>query len=429
ADSETGMFAVAAGNVITRDLQLTSNAATGSVAGTILDGELTPAAGVTVTLTAEGAAVQTAVSDLNGGYNFPAVEIGENYTVSAAKSGYRAAEVSGIHVEPALLTKVADLYVVSKQAVLLNASDFNELAAGAQPSAPWTVTTTGGSVGAAELPGAADKSIKLTRSSNSGNTSMSQTFAPGTLKGVVTLSADVMKLDNAGSTNWISLPYIYSSAGTASTNVGVSLAFSKGQIVAYKGGTSTNLMPYETNKWYNLRLVMNTGSGKFDLYVDDVLVVDQAAFRNKIPDIGRIDYYANSSNYGTAYLDNVQLYQGIPYERNDAGLSGLTADLGPLTKQGEDYSLDVPYFMDSVQLTATASSPNIASLTINGIPAVSGQPAGEVALAEGLTTIPVVVTAEDGLTTHTVNVIINRTPAALDSTLQNLQVAASGGGG
>ncbi|ASA23882.1 S-layer homology domain-containing protein [Paenibacillus donghaensis] len=427
SENETGVFTVTAGNVITRDLQLTSNAATGSVAGKVLDGELGPAAGVAVTLSAGGTTVQSTVSDLNGAYSFPAVEIGENYTVSAAKEGYRAAAVSGIQVEPALPTSVSDLYVVSKRSAILNASDFNGLAAGDPPAAPWTVTANGGSVGAAELPSTTDRSIKLTRGSNSGNTSMSQTFAAGTLKGVVTLSADVMKLDNAGSTNWISLPYVYSSAGTASTNVGVSLAFSKGQMVAYKGGTSSNLMPYETNKWYNLRLVMNTGSGKFDLYIDDVLVVEQAAFRNKIPDIGRIDYYANSSNYGTAYIDNVRLYQGIPYERNDAGLTGVIADRGTLVKQGGDYSLELPYFMDSVQLTAAASSPNITSLTVNGIPAVSGQPAEKVMLVEGSNTIPVVVTAEDDSTTNTVNVIINRTPAALDSTLQSLQVAGSGG--
>ncbi|MEK3683292.1 S-layer homology domain-containing protein [Paenibacillus sp. FSL R10-2736] len=424
---ETGSFSVEAGNVITRDLRLTSNAATGSITGRVLDGGLAAAAGVTVTLMLDGLPVLSAESDLNGLYSFPAVEVGENYTVSAAKEGFRTAEVPGIHVEPALNTAVSELYVVSKQAVLLSASGYNDLDTDAKPGEPWTVTANGGSVGAAELPSASDKSIKLTRSSNSGNTSMAQTFAAGSLKGIVTLTADVMKLDNAGSTNWISLPYIYSSAGTASTNVGVSLAFSKGQIVAYKGGTSTNLMPYEPGTWYNLRLVMNTGSGKFDLYVNDIPVVQQAAFRNKIPDIGRIDYYANSSNYGTAYIDNVQLYQGIPYERNDAGITEVTADLGPLTKQGEDYSLEVPYFMETVQLTATVNSPNISSLTINGLAAISGQPSEEVMLEEGVNTIPVVVTAEDGVTARTVNVIINRTPAALDSTLRNLRIAGSKG--
>ncbi|WNS43715.1 S-layer homology domain-containing protein [Paenibacillus sp. MMS20-IR301] len=427
SDSETGSFTVTAGNVITRDLRLTSNAATGAVTGKVLDGRLAAAAGVTVTLMYDGIPVQSAESDFDGLYSFPAVEVGENYTVSAAKEGYRTAAASAIQVEPALTTAVTDLYVVSKQAELLSASGFNDLVTDAKPGEPWTVTTNGGNVGAAELPSAADKSIKLTRSSNSGNTSMSQSFAAGSLKGVVTLTADVMKLDNAGSTNWISVPYIYSSAGTAGTNVGVSLAFSKGQIVAYKGGTSTNLMPYEPGRWYSLRLVMNTGSSRFDLYVDDVQVAEQAAFRNKIPDIGRIDYYANSSNYGTAYIDNVQLYQGIPYERNDAAITGVTADLGPLLKQGEDYSLEVPYFMDAVQLTVAADSPNISSLTVNGLPAVSGVPADKIILEEGINTIPVAVTAEDGVTQQTVNVTIHRTPAALDSTLRDLQIKGSKG--
>lgn len=247
------------------------------------------------------------------------------------------------------------------------------------------------------------------------------------MKGVVTLSADVLKLDNAGSTNWFSLPYIYSSEGTASTNIGVAIAFSKGQIVAYKGGSSTNLMAYETNRWYNLRIVMNTGSGKYDLYVNDELILEQADFRNKISDIGRIEYYANSAHRGTLHIDNVQIYQGIPYERNDAGINDVQADLGTMIKRGDSYSLEIPYFMDSVKLTATASSPNISSMTINGVPALSGQPTDKIMLASGDNTIPVVITAEDGVTTKTVNVLINREPAETDSTVQKLMVAGGKG--
>ncbi|MFP4977216.1 cadherin-like beta sandwich domain-containing protein [Paenibacillus sp. CN-4] len=163
------------------------------------------------------------------------------------------------------------------------------------------------------------------------------------------------------------------------------------------------------------------------MYIDDVLVVEQAPFRNKIEDIGRIEYYANSSNTGTAYIDNFRLYQGIPYDRNDARLAGLVSSLGPLVKQGDgSYRLEVPYFMDKVELTATANSPEATSLTVNGESVVSGQPA-EVSLAEGVNTIPVTVIAEDGMTTRTEQVIVIRTPAALDSTLKNLEVTGGNG--
>ncbi|MFP4977215.1 hypothetical protein ACE6ED_17560 [Paenibacillus sp. CN-4] len=102
----------------------------------------------------------------------------------------------------------------------------------------------------------------MTRTKNSGSTSLFQTFPKAALKGVITLTADVMKLDNAGNTNWFSLSYVYSSQGTASTNIGVSIGFSKGKIIAYKSSSSTNLMPYELGKWYTLKLIMNTGSDR-----------------------------------------------------------------------------------------------------------------------------------------------------------------------
>lgn len=427
-DAAVGLIRVEAGNVITQDVSLISNSATGAVTGTVFDGELSALAGATIGLSADGETLYSTETDASGKYLFPAVELGDNYSLTASKAGYRTASVSGAQVNPALTTAVPDMYVISKQSELVNVSDFNELETGNVPNSPWSVTSNGGSIGAVELPSASNKSVRITRSTNNGSTSMSQTYAAGTLKGVITLTAEVMKLDNAGSTNWISLPYVYSSAGTASANVGVSVAFSKGQIVAYKGGTSTNLMPYEQNKWYQLRLVMNTGSSKFDLYIDDVLVIDQAAFRNKIPDIGRIDYYANSSNYGTAYIDNIKLYKGIPYDRNEARLESLTVNEGELVKQSEQsYSMEVPYFVDVISLTAAASSPLYSALTVNGIQAKSGQPSEPVMLVEGMNTIPVVLTAEDGNTTNMVNVMINRMPAAMDSTLKELSVQAVNG--
>jgi hypothetical protein len=427
-ESESGSIAVTAGNVITTDMVLSSSSSTGQLAGTVLDESLQPAAGAAISLSLDGQEVLATVTGDNGEYSFPSVTIGDDYQITVAKEGYRSATVRAISIQPALLTTAPVLYAVSKQPEELHSSDFNQLAVGAQPGSPWVVTTAGGSIGAADLPSAEDRSIKLTRTTNSGSTSMSQSFAPGVLKGIVTIEADVMKQDHAGTTNWISLPYVYSSAGTASANVGVSVAFSKGQIVAYKGGTSTNLMAYEENKWYKLKLVMNTGSSRFDLYVNDVLVVDQAAFRNAIPDIGRIEYYANSSNYGTAYVDNIKIYKGIPQDRSDARLESLTDAGGLLQRQSDgSYMMEVPYFVDSVTLTATASSPDYQSLKVNGQDAVSGQQAPAVSLAEGLNDIPVVIVAENGTTTNTVNVAVNRTPAAADSTLKSLAIAGNTG--
>lgn len=427
AQAESATFTVRAGNVVTTDLALVSNAAGGSLSGKVYDDNQAAAADVTVVLSLGDQKVAETVSGADGSYTFPAVAAGEGYTLSAEKAGFRPANASGIRVGSGERSQAPDLYLAGTEARLIHGSDFDDLQPGAAPSAPWQVRANGGTVGAADVPDRAGKSMKLTRSSNSGVTSLSQSFPKGTVKGIVTLTADVMKQDGAGSTDWFNLPYVYSSGGTASANTGVSLAFSKGQIMAYKGSESTKLMAYEPGKWYNLRLVMNTASDKYDLYVNGAAVAEQVPFRNAIEDIGSFSFSANSLNYGTVHVDNVRLYQGIPAERSDAGLADLTTDFGTLSKESDEaYRLEVPHFKDTVNLTATLNSPEGAALTINGEPAVSGKPSA-VAAAEGENTVPVAVTAEDGTTVRTVQVTVVRTAAALDSTLQKLEVVGTDG--
>ncbi|WP_082673090.1 cadherin-like beta sandwich domain-containing protein [Paenibacillus senegalimassiliensis] len=422
--SEIGPFVAVSGNIMTKDMELSSESGTGSIRGEVKDGDLSLVSGATVTLTLDGLTVQEVLTDVQGQYLFTDVEIGEGYAVRVSKAQYYQDRAADIPVDPALTTSVKTLYLVSSEATLLSSSNFNQTPTGEAPGAPWAVSQTGGSIQIADIPDVFNKSVMLHRSSNSGSTSMSQTFSPGSLKGVVTLTADIMRPDNNSSgSNWISVPYIYSSAGTSGQHVGISLAFSKGKIIAYVGGSTTELMSYEANAWYHIRLVLNTDSAKFDFYIDNEKILDQANFRNPIPDIGRIEYYANSSNYGTIYMDNIKLYKGIPYDSSDTGQLKVTS-MGefPLKSEQQNYRTEVPYFVESIILNAEVSGPPISSLTINDVPAVSGQPV-TVALAEGENSIPVTVTAQDGITVNTVYVYVNRISQSMDSTLQDLRIS------
>lgn len=420
---ETGPFVAASGNVITKDMELSSESGTGSISGEVKDGYLSLVSGATVALILNGLTVQEALTDAQGQYLLADIQIGEGYVIRATKEQYRQDSATDIPVDPALTTSVRTLYLVSNEATLLSASDFNQASTGEAPGAPWVTSQAGGSIQIADIPDVSNKSVMLHRSSNSGSTSMSQIFSPGSLKGVVTLTADIMRPDNNSSgSNWISVPYIYSSAGTSGQHAGISLAFSKGKIIAYVGGSTTELMSYEANAWYHIRLVLNTDSAKFDLYINNEKILDQANFRNPIPDIGRIEYYANSSNYGTIYMDNIKLYKGIPYDSTDTGQLSVTS-IGefPLKREQQNYRAEVPYFVDSIILNAEVSGPSIDSLTINDVPAVSGQPV-TVALAEGGNSIPVTVIAQDGITANTVYVYVNRIAQSMDSTLQDLRI-------
>ncbi len=89
----------------------------------------------------------------------------------------------------------------------------------------------------------------------------------------------------------------------------------------------------------------------------------------------------------------------------------------PLTNTGTfggttTYTASVGNATASVTVTATTQDAN-ATITVNGTAVASGTPSGSIALAEGTgTTINTVVTAQDGVTTHTYSITVTRAPSS-----------------
>ncbi len=100
----------------------------------------------------------------------------------------------------------------------------------------------------------------------------------------------------------------------------------------------------------------------------------------------------------------------FPTLSNDASLSGLALSSGTLSpaflSSTTSYTADVANATTSINLTATVAQPN-ASLTVNGSAATSGS-ATSVSLNLGANSIPVIVTAQDGVTTKTTTVTVTR---------------------
>jgi hypothetical protein len=166
-----------------------------------------------------------------------------------------------------------------------------------------TVSTAGGAVAVVAVPSASDKSVRLTRTTNSGSTSVSQSFGPP-LTGTVTVETNVMRESAYDSGNdYFAIPYIRNSSGLNA----VSVAMTKNTIVAYSGGTLVTVGSYTPGRWYNVRVVISTATQAFDLYLDGALVLDNSAFRNVLAGVAQIDYYANSSNYGSVVIDDVTM--------------------------------------------------------------------------------------------------------------------------
>ncbi len=78
------------------------------------------------------------------------------------------------------------------------------------------------------------------------------------------------------------------------------------------------------------------------------------------------------------------------------------------------YYAQVRYYISSLVVTATAKDPN-ATLTINGTPVASGSPSAPIDVPIGNSTITIVITAQDGVTTKSVPISIYRATPPTDA--------------
>jgi len=300
---------VRAGNRTTVHLALASTSAVGAIAGRVLDQTGGPLAAATVTVRDGDQVIGTGVSAADGSFTVSGVPVGEGYSLTATFPGLNPASQAALSVAPATTTVARALLLSTPVPGNRDVQNFDDLPAGtlANGTNGLVVSPAGGRVDVVEVPSAADHSAKLTRTANSGSTSLQRNFAPA-LTGLVTVEAKVMRDDPyVSGNNWYGVPYI---RGTNGANA-ISLAFTKNTIVAYSGASTVTVGAYELGRWYRLRTVIDVVNQRFDLYLDGVAVLTGAAFRAPLDGVAQIDYYANSSNYGSVHLDDLRVSQGV----------------------------------------------------------------------------------------------------------------------
>ncbi len=118
---------------------------------------------------------------------------------------------------------------------------------------------------------------------------------------------------------------------------------------------------------------------------------------------------------------------GLPLS-NNASLANLMVSTGTLTPAFAAntlaYTDAVPNATTSISVTAMLADPN-ATQTINGAPVPNGGTSAPIALNPGANAIPVIVTAQDGTTTQTYTITVNRAgPLSNNAALSNLVVSA-----
>ncbi len=124
---------------------------------------------------------------------------------------------------------------------------------------------------------------------------------------------------------------------------------------------------------------------------------------------GTYHYFCRATGAVEAYKDSD--VSTVTVNSIDAALSGLTISDGTLSpafaQNTYSYTASVPYSVSKIKVTPTVHEAH-ATVTVNGTSATSGTASGDISLNVGSNTIPVTVTAQDGSTTKTYTVAVNR---------------------
>jgi uncharacterized protein YfaP (DUF2135 family) len=160
--------------------------------------------------------------------------------------------------------------------------------------------TAGGTVAKVDTPTTVNRSLLIQDTSSTLAAEATQTFTA--LSGTVVVEYRLMAGQNNVSFGG---PYVFD---TGTNDSGVIVFSADGNIKAYNGATAQTLQSYSANVWYDVKLVLNTITDKYDVYVDGLLVANQYNFRKAVSTISKLKYFFGTTATGIVHLDDVQAY-------------------------------------------------------------------------------------------------------------------------
>jgi hypothetical protein len=177
------------------------------------------------------------------------------------------------------------------------ADDFNATAVGALPSG-WSVDTAGGdgTAAVAAVPDGVDRSLRIAKTTTAGNAIATRRYPGGS--GTVEVRARV-RVDQV--VGWSNVLYLAGSDWHAVA----SIAVRNGAFADVASGRQ--VAPAQPGRWYGLRVVLDTGGQRFDLYIDGARVLAGAAFRQTSADVTRVSAGVGAGMTGVVYLDSVRV--------------------------------------------------------------------------------------------------------------------------
>ncbi|MNR24835.1 hypothetical protein D3C85_1419400 [compost metagenome] len=83
-----------------------------------------------------------------------------------------------------------------------------------------------------------------------------------------------------------------------------------GNIKVYYNGVYNIVQTYTSGTWYTLKIVLNTNTDKFDLYINDMStpILANKTFRTAVNNISKLKFYKDSANNSVGYVDAVKVY-------------------------------------------------------------------------------------------------------------------------
>ena len=209
------------------------------------------------------------------------------YTIPAAATGT-------LQVDYCRVYDNTEQYVASEM--------FDDQPTGSVP-AGWSVS---GSAAIAEMPFPTDKSLQL-----AGKSRVTRAFDP--ISGDVTVEAKV----RPASSDWVTAPLVTDADGRVAAKVAFyrnSLFVSNGQNWAYLCDQEVPHNYYAADNWYLIKLVMNTDTRRYDVYVDGARRYSGAAFAEPVEAVSQLSFATEQAN--TLYIDQVKVYDSASLARD-----------------------------------------------------------------------------------------------------------------
>ncbi|WP_127586801.1 polysaccharide lyase family 8 super-sandwich domain-containing protein [Paenibacillus koleovorans] len=192
---------------------------------------------------------------------------------------------------------------VSSGSTVVLSELFDGLTTGTTPSGWTTSEPSSTDVTVAESPSATDKSMFIWDGNSTASTGVVSATKTFTAQSGTNVNVEWKFKGNASSANNLTFAIRSSSTNAAE------LVVTNGNLVwRNSSGTDTVVQATALSTWYSVKLVMNTSAKTYDIYVDNVLKVSGAGFRNAAPtSVNTFHVASGDTSVVLAYVNDVKV--------------------------------------------------------------------------------------------------------------------------